>query len=416
MARFLLAAVTLVALLCAIVSAQNLLANPTMDGCEGSADPLLVWTGDFNAGDGTPLSYDPFAAGTIEVTGLENSCAAAISTDSSPYSQTVTFAPEQVGGTFDFEIYFTCSALVGKSGSCAFSVEVNDVLVNTLVGTTSKTAVDSGGEYTIVSFSQEITSTTVKIDLICDVVGPHDEIYCFLDDASLTFAGGGSGDPHFRGWNGQIFDFQGVPKQSYNLVSDVDLQVNVMLDAQHTGPHSLAAGAVMKIMALFTPEHTIIANAGGSFKEDLGFVTLDGVKIQEGQTIVTESGVSISFNKVDAKASQFGINSIDHVAFAAQIDFKGSYNFLIFFIENHFNPLDPEAPFDSLYYRRFIDFESSLLDSSRSPSGILGQTAHIRPEDKGRSLSDWKIQGSELDYQLKDGLMGKNFAFNKFAV
>jgi len=44
---------------------------------------------------------------------------------------------------------------------------------------------------------------------------------------TLTFSGGSiEGDPHVFGIMGQIFDFQGQPKRTYNLLSDTHLQVS----------------------------------------------------------------------------------------------------------------------------------------------------------------------------------------------
>ncbi len=62
-----------------------------------------------------------------------------------------------------------------------------------------------------------------------------------------------------------------------------------------------------------------------------------------------------------------------------------------------------------------MDVSAVLVDDSRAPHGILGQT-HLRGEDKKRSIKDWKMEGTEKDYKLEDGVLGSDFVFNKFRV
>lgn len=184
---------------------------------------------------------------------------------------------------------------------------------------------------------------------------------------------------------------------------------------QQVGPHTFISGPVMMIIAILTPDHTILANAGGHFKNDTGFVSVDGVKVGEGEKVVTEDGVSVSFEKISAPAKDFGLNSDDHIAAISHIEIEGSYKFTLYFVENHFNPLKPQQDSGSLYFRRYLDISAALLDDSRAPHGILGQT-HVRGEDKKRSIKDWKMEGTENDYRLSDGVLGSDFVFNKFRV
>ena len=194
------------------------------------------------------------------------------------------------------------------------------------------------------------------------------------------------------------------------------MQLNTVLGRQRTGPHSFIAGNVMKTIAALTPLHTIIADAGGSFKNDTAFVTLDGVNVERGSTITVDN-LSITFESLDnVNARDFGIDSDDRFAGKCHIIVEGTYDITIFMIENHFNPLKPEQDSRSDYYRRFLDIRAALNDESRTPQGVLGQTSRISPQDKGRSLKDWKIVGSENDYKLNDGIIGHDFTFNKFSV
>jgi len=67
------------------------------------------------------------------------------------------------------------------------------------------------------------------------------------------------------------------------------------------------------------------------------------------------------------------------------------------------------------FAHRFLDLSASVLDDELSPTGVLGQT-HVSAKDKARSIKDWKMQGTEDDYKLNDGVLGSDFAFNKFRV
>ena len=171
----------------------------------------------------------------------------------------------------------------------------------------------------------------------------------------------------------------------------------------------------MKIIASLTPDHTILANAGGSSINDSGFVSVDGVKVEEGEKVVTEDGISISFEKVNTNSKTLGLGSDDHIAAISHIEIEGSYRFTVYFVENHFNPLHPERESTNPFFRRYLNMKSALLDDSRAPHGVLGQT-HVQGEDKKRSINSWKMEGTEEDYELKDGVLGSDFAFNKFRV
>ena len=173
-------------------------------------------------------------------------------------------------------------------------------------------------------------------------------------------------------------------------------------------------GPVMMIIAILTPNHTILANAGGSSISDSGFVSVDGMKVGEGEKVVTEDGISISFGKISASARDLGLDSNDHIAATSHIEIEGSYRFTVFFVENGRYRLLPDV-WLTKFARRYLDLSAVLLDDSRAPHGVLGQT-HLKGEDKKRSTKDWKMEGTEEDYMLKDGVLGSDFAFNKFRV
>ncbi len=170
----------------------------------------------------------------------------------------------------------------------------------------------------------------------------------------------------------------------------------------------------MKTVAMFTPDHTLIFSSGGVFKNETAFVTLDGLQVTEGSTLSVDN-LSVSFHLTGGvKAKDLGLHYDDQVVAISRVVIEKEWSFQLFFIENHFNALHHDLPSASKYYRRFIDCDVSLLDSSIEAAGVLGQTLHFKAQDKERSLKDWTMKGRESQFEIKDGLLGSDFAFNMF--
>jgi hypothetical protein len=169
----------------------------------------------------------------------------------------------------------------------------------------------------------------------------------------------------------------------------------------------------MTMMAFLTQHHNIIINSGGFFKDEIGFVTIDKKKLLDGQTrSFADDGLKVTYKKLQTTSKEQGIVGNDKMVGLVEIILEGLYQFDVYFVENHGNPLRPHQGTDSKWYRRFLNIKPALLDPERRPHGILGQTAV--PPSKDRSLKDWQIQGSDNDYIVHDGLTGKKFAFNQF--
>ena len=173
----------------------------------------------------------------------------------------------------------------------------------------------------------------------------------------------------------------------------------------------------MTQIVAFSPDHVLIFNAGGKFEGEKGFLSLDGEKIENGSSVNIDD-LSVSFELTGGmKSKELGLKSeIDKVFAIGHVLIPGKWSFQIFFIENHFNHLHPDLPSSSPYFQRFLDAKAALLDDSLPVSGILGSGLNINLNDKTRSLNDWKFEGTEKEYELKDGLFGTDFSFNKFSV
>ncbi len=187
-----------------------------------------------------------------------------------------------------------------------------------------------------------------------------------------------------------------------------------MLYLQKSGRTTFTSGPVMKTMAFMTPKHSVIAETGSLSLEELGFVSVDGIKVKNGSTVIIDN-ISVSFQTTSlfASSSDFGMEGDDHIAAFSRLVFEESFVFEVFFVENGRNRIHPDQ-WLTKYPHRFLNFKAFILDSRRSPHGLLGQTARPLPHDKDRSIDDWKIEGNDSDYELKDGVMGKDFTFNKF--
>ncbi len=169
----------------------------------------------------------------------------------------------------------------------------------------------------------------------------------------------------------------------------------------------------MQTISALTADHSIVCNSGGSAKNSTGFVTLDGVKLQHGASIDLGS-LFISFRTTNLNAKEFGMKGNDHIVASCRIILKDAYSFDVLFVENENKSNKPSS---QDFVPRFLNINAALLDSSRRPHGILGQTARFdSEEEKKRSVEEWKIEGSSSEYEVKDGLFGRDFAFNRFSV
>lgn len=208
----------------AVTRAQQVIENPEMNGCNGGDGVVDIW----EARNGFPpplsLNYD---TSSFVITGSptppEDDCAAVWQPGDSDYFQTLSLAGIQAGGRYEFRAYFACVTL-GQPGSCEVSLLVGNVPI-TLIGSFSKDANDQVDTFDILTASAIIAQDGDEVSLFCETDGVVNNIYCLITQATLTFIGGASEDPHFRGWNGIPFDFIGKAGYSYNIITDVDLSV-----------------------------------------------------------------------------------------------------------------------------------------------------------------------------------------------
>ena len=144
--------------------------------------------------------------------------------DPFPIFQTLNLNPTtQVPGTYDFQAYFGCVQSAG-SGTCTFSLSINGVNIP-LTGTFTKTTSSKSDTYSIVTAQDiPINAADAVVSIYCATASGMD---CYVAQATLTFDSFIIDDPHLLGFDGQRFDMIGMSGSSYNLLSDVDIQVCV---------------------------------------------------------------------------------------------------------------------------------------------------------------------------------------------
>ncbi|KCV72364.1 hypothetical protein H696_01757 [Fonticula alba] len=195
-------------------------------------------------------------------------------------------------------------------------------------------------------------------------------------------SGSGTQDPHFMGFNGADYYFEGEAGRSYNIVSDRDVQVN----AQFTRLHNLK-GTYMGRVSILVGSHMI------GFDPHFG-AYIDGESLADGASIEM-SNVDIMYEVVDARPRLTVRTPAWQFVARAKIE-KG------------------------LVAESYINLHASVVGMPTDPHGILGQTARFllekrAPGSKPEQVRNFSVEGEEPDYELKDGLFGTDFTFNKFS-
>jgi hypothetical protein len=193
-----------------------------------------------------------------------------------------------------------------------------------------------------------------------------------------------SHDPHFVGAHGTHFDFNGLPDQSFCLVTDPKFQVNMKmigyLDTRTYGASLMKDGKAVrtwiKELGLLwkdaatgvTHALKMVARSGKEQKREDGFmgaIVLDGVtlaRMQSGDSWVMEGGLSIKFVGVETRGG--GFYEVD----VYEVNVAGLISMMIKLRVAH--PLlqtDTEA-------MTHISAEFTSLANTFKTHGVLGQT------------------------------------------
>ena len=394
----LLRCLALLALVVACVHAQTAV-NPTFDGCAGGPGAAAAgWDNNLGSVDANIyFGTVPGALGACLSDFVDDAGTTIIAA-----SQTVNGFT--VGADYDVSIDFACT--LAGSVDCTFTISIDG---NVSPFTASAPA---AGDATIATFTTTFTAAAASIPIVITHTNPGTLAVpitiAIVDNVDIVLASV-VGDPHFIGFAGQMFDYIGEPQTSFNLLSDFDVQLNAHLYLMKANHHTFISGPVMNEIALLCDGHTVYINAGGYEKPELGYVTVDGVRLS-GDKKVSFGRLSVHYKPILSQSKDIGLGGSDYLVGSVKIVIEDVYSFHVVLVENGHNINKPEIWVTALP-RRFLDFTAHILDQSRHPHGVFGQTAH---PDKNVPLYKWRIEGEESDYVLSDGLFGTGFKYNKF--
>jgi len=112
--------------------------------------------------------------------------------------------------------------------------------------------------------------------------------FCITDDVPTTAQSVITGDPHFVGFHGQKFDFQGNHNTIYNIYSDPFISINAHFHAY--GPHQ----NIMTIVGILFSTHSLVLHVNATLNMSLNIIWDNLLTtISTNQTITLTECVSV---------------------------------------------------------------------------------------------------------------------------
>lgn len=170
------------------------------------------------------------------------------------------------------------------------------------------------------------------------------------------------GEPHFHGFDGKSFDYQGQPTKLYNIITTSFLQLNSLFTTWHTTPHATVMTNIgLKIK---TNKELIKIKLDSDGKSYINDFPDCNIKFNDGsfgiQTNVNDFYTEIA--KTKTSGSNIGIGSFIHGYFLHLNDLK-----LIISYETYL---------DHTYYNIM-----GTLTNKIEIDGIVGRTANVDYEE-----------------------------------
>jgi hypothetical protein len=231
------------------------------------------------------------------------------------------------------------------------------------------TTLDFGGE----------TDLVIKSGLICDL--------CHIGDGFCVPPSGGGGDPHFVGFRGQNFDFDGQPKKYYNFFSSANLEVNAYLEQEKFHNH---VGTFIRKVGIQGAEYKVeISSRNGG-----GAVLVNGKPLALNSRMKLAENVYVEKTVPANRTVEFANMGSQKKEMSHPVDYK-------------VNLETREFSFEFYSSIAMIDFNAILLvDNSEPVHGVVGQTMwNVRVP--------YQFVGKVEDYEVSD-LWATNFKYNLY--
>lgn len=194
------------------------------------------------------------------------------------------------------------------------------------------------------------------------------------------------GDPHFTGFEGEDFFFNGQPDKFYNLFSDKDIQINSLFRHWETAGNEPMTAMEEIGITLFNGNRIRMTSRGS--------VEVNGKQLR-GSTEIEGTTVEITKDLSGNHLDDFKIKEgYGRVMKACVVEFW-PFTFVVVQATD-----DVNSP-----YLNFLARIDQVIKSR--PHGIVGQTADFDGKPKER------LDGAECDYEVSD-LWSNDFVFNKF--
>jgi len=188
--------------------------------------------------------------------------------------------------------------------------------------------------------------------------------------------GNGTQDPHFKGFDGSSYYFDGEAGLDYNIITDAGIQVNA---------------------------HFIRLNAlKGTYMGRLG------VRFGE-YSLTFDPTFGLFFNGSLLTNSQV---ELDNAAFSIERSAGNRFRFV--FQDETWMLVASVAVEKGETGEAYINLQASLLGDVTDPHGILGQTARFIATGTAPNPDTFEVEGAETDYIVLDGIVGTNFPVNRF--
>jgi len=202
-----------------------------------------------------------------------------------------------------------------------------------------------------------------------------------------------TGDPHFVGFHGQMWDFSGDDSKVFNLLTDKNIQVNSMFHRQCD-------------------------------KKEAIFINETGIKYKDFKIRVTSrSGYEVGREAPEFFPAEVNVNGIKITEPGAKFYLEGNEYLATSQgrVELNLDDYIIRFKFDTsaicggsdIYH---IDHQFIVKVDQLDPHGLVGHTLHTEAgEMKKRRKINYKIEGEDSDYEVAGAnLFGDNFTFNKY--